>query len=219
MSLPYAHIGVALATVLFVWLESRLTRRLSDVASALREPIRWRSPAESSPRSRYHPLHKLTVAAFYLWTGSQAMMLLPRFWVLALEVWDSRRARAPVPAALRMRLAGRHRRRRSSSPGRCRTPSGSACCGRWSRCWCWRTGSRAPSSAIAGTGRRRARWKQRSRDGPCSAARRTSRCSRSRSASRWRSRPLVDFQFKYYAQLMYPEPHALAQFQDDSTSA
>src|SRR5439155_12841316 len=38
-----------------------------------------------------------TAVLFYVWTGSQAMMLLPHFWVMALDVWDSRRARRLFP--------------------------------------------------------------------------------------------------------------------------
>jgi hypothetical protein len=41
--------------------------------------------------------HRLTTALFYVWTGSQAMMLLPHFWGLALDIWDSRRARLLFP--------------------------------------------------------------------------------------------------------------------------
>src|SRR5207237_399238 len=38
-----------------------------------------------------------TAGVFYLCTGSQAMILLPHFWVLALDVWYSRRARKLFP--------------------------------------------------------------------------------------------------------------------------
>jgi len=44
------------------------------------------------PRARHW-----TIVGFYIWTGSQAMMLLPHFWALALDVWDSRRARKVFP--------------------------------------------------------------------------------------------------------------------------
>src|SRR5262245_40674762 len=96
MSLPYAYVGVALTTVLFVWVESRLTRNLSQVAATHVSQYVAITCATLAALA-YHPMHKLVVAAFYLWTGSQAMMLLPHFWVLALEVWDSRRARRLFP--------------------------------------------------------------------------------------------------------------------------
>src|SRR5215467_11372859 len=96
MALPYAYIGVALATIVFVWIESRLMRRLTHVGSAHLSQYLAIACAILAALA-YHPFHRLVVAAFYLWTGSQAMMLLPHFWVLALEVWDSRRARRLFP--------------------------------------------------------------------------------------------------------------------------
>src|SRR5258705_1859947 len=47
-----------------------------------------------------------TIVWFCLWTGSQAMMLLPHFWGLALDVWDSRRARHVFPVMAGFGLTG-----------------------------------------------------------------------------------------------------------------
>ncbi len=96
LALPYAYTGVALASVVFVWLESLVARRFTQVgATRLNQYVAIGfsiAAAVSFPFAR-HP----TTAAFYLWTGSQAMMLLPHFWVLVLDVWDSRRARRLIP--------------------------------------------------------------------------------------------------------------------------
>jgi hypothetical protein len=46
------------------------------------------------------------VAAFYIWTGSQLMMLIPQFWILALDLWDSRQARTIFPFLTGCGLAG-----------------------------------------------------------------------------------------------------------------
>ncbi len=96
LALPYAYIGVALASVGFVWLESRVAGRFTRVsATRLHQYI---AIVFSLAAAAVYPLARhWTAAAFYLWTGSQAMMLLPHFWVLALDVWDSRRARRLFP--------------------------------------------------------------------------------------------------------------------------
>lgn len=96
LRLPYAYIGVALASAAFVWLEGRVANRYTRIDAG-----RWNqyaSIALSLASVFAFPLWpRVTTGFFYVWTGSQAMMLLPHFWVLALEVWDSRRARRVFP--------------------------------------------------------------------------------------------------------------------------
>lgn len=105
VTLPYMYIGVALLSALFVWMESFLTRmmtrdgaaRVSQLAAVGFSVL----AAVALPLERHW-----TTACFYLWTGSQAMMLLPHFWLLALDVWDSRRARRIFPILTGFGLLG-----------------------------------------------------------------------------------------------------------------
>ena len=105
VTLPYMYIGVALLSALFVWMESLLTRvltrqgatRVSQLAAVGFSVL----AAIALPLERHW-----TIACFYLWTGSQAMMLLPQFWLLALDVWDSRRARRTFPILTGFGLLG-----------------------------------------------------------------------------------------------------------------
>jgi len=96
LSLPYAYIGVALASAGYVWLESRVARRFPHVgASRFNQYVAIgfsMLAAAALQRARHW-----TTGVFYLWTGGQAMMLLPHFWGLALDVWNSRRARRLFP--------------------------------------------------------------------------------------------------------------------------
>src|SRR5262245_22461677 len=81
LALPYAYVGVALASVLSVWMETRVARRLTR-AHATRF-TQLLAIACSVAAAIVFPLAKhATAAVFYLWTGSQAMMLLPPFWVM-----------------------------------------------------------------------------------------------------------------------------------------
>ena len=95
-ALPYAYIGVALAAAGFVWLESLVSHRFArGGATRFNQYLAIGFSilaAAILPTARHW-----TVAGFYVWTGSQAMMLLPHFWSLALDVWDSRRARDIFP--------------------------------------------------------------------------------------------------------------------------
>jgi AAA family ATP:ADP antiporter len=95
-ALPYAYIGVALASAGFVWLESRVQRRYTRVAASRFSQILAIAFSIFAAIVFPHAPHR-TAAMFYLWTGSQAMLLLPHFWLLALDVWDSRRARRLFP--------------------------------------------------------------------------------------------------------------------------
>ncbi|HET8947714.1 MAG TPA: Npt1/Npt2 family nucleotide transporter [Candidatus Polarisedimenticolia bacterium] len=96
LSLPYAYIAVALCSAGYVFVESHVAyafprlgaRRFSQtVAIACSLAL-----AVALPRARH-----TTAALFYLWVSSQALMLLPHFWALALDLWDSRRARRLFP--------------------------------------------------------------------------------------------------------------------------
>jgi HEAT repeat protein len=95
-ALPYAYIGVAVAAAAFVWLESMVAHRFTrGGATRFNQYLAIGFSAFVAvilPSERHW-----TIAAFYIWTGSQAMMLLPHFWALALDVWDSRRARSIFP--------------------------------------------------------------------------------------------------------------------------
>jgi len=96
LALPYAYIGVALAAVGFVWIEARITRRYPRGGATRFN--QFAAIGFAILAALMLPLeHHWTILAFYVWTGSQAMMILPHFWALALEVWDSRRARTVFP--------------------------------------------------------------------------------------------------------------------------
>jgi len=96
LALPYAYIGVAIGAVGFVWLESIVARRFTRVGATRFTQVAAIGfsvmAAALLPSARHW-----TILAFYIWTGSQAMMILPHFWALALDVWDSRRARGVFP--------------------------------------------------------------------------------------------------------------------------
>jgi AAA family ATP:ADP antiporter len=105
LSLPYAYIGVAFASAGYVWLDSALARRLTHVGSSRFNQyaaiVLSILAAVALPISRHW-----TAGLFYLWTGSQAMMLIPNFWALALDLWDSRRARRLFPLLTGCGLVG-----------------------------------------------------------------------------------------------------------------
>ena len=96
LALPYAYIGVAFASAGYVWLESRLARRLTHVGSSRFTQYTAIGCSIVASAALPHARH-WTTALYYIWTGSQAMMLLPHFWGLALDVWNSRRARLLFP--------------------------------------------------------------------------------------------------------------------------
>jgi AAA family ATP:ADP antiporter len=96
LALPYAYIGVALTSAAYIWMESRVSRRFSQVGASRFNQCAAIGcsllAAAALPHAR-----RVTAGLFYLWTGGQAMMLLPHFWGLALDVWSSRRARRLFP--------------------------------------------------------------------------------------------------------------------------
>src|SRR5690349_5903519 len=89
LALPYGYIGVALAAAGFVWLESRVSLRFKLVGATRFN--QYAAIGFSILAALVFPLaRRWTTAVFYVWAGSQAMMLLPHFWALAVDVWDSR---------------------------------------------------------------------------------------------------------------------------------
>ncbi len=96
LKLPYAYIGVAIASVGFVWLESLIARRWTGIGAARFSQYFAIACSLAAALAYPHAPHR-TAALFYVWTGSQAMMLIPHFWGLALDLWDSRRARVVFP--------------------------------------------------------------------------------------------------------------------------
>jgi ATP/ADP translocase len=96
LALPYGYVAVALGSAGFVWLESRWARRFKRVG-ATRFSQYLAIVISIAAALAYPHAHRWTAAVFYVWAGSQAMMLLPHFWVLALDTWDSRRARRVFP--------------------------------------------------------------------------------------------------------------------------
>ncbi len=95
-ALPWGYLGVALASIAIVAVDARVTARLARAGTAaLGQTV---ALALSIAFAALYPFHKHLVAGlFYVWAGSQAMMLMSYFWLLALELWDSRRAQAILP--------------------------------------------------------------------------------------------------------------------------
>lgn len=104
-SLPYGYIAVAAAAAIFIWSEPRLIRSLKhSTASTVAHAT---AIGATVATALLFPFEKhWLVAAFYIWTGSQLMMLIPQFWVLALDLWDSRQARTIFPILTGCGLAG-----------------------------------------------------------------------------------------------------------------
>jgi hypothetical protein len=74
-----------------------LTLKLARAPSDRRSARRWRSPSPSSFAALYTWNRHWVAGAFYVWAGSQALMILSYFWLLALELWDARAAQAILP--------------------------------------------------------------------------------------------------------------------------
>lgn len=210
LALPYAYIGVAVAAVGFVWVESIVARRFALVGAT-----RFNQYAAIAfsviavlmlPRARHW-----TIVGFYIWTGSQAMMILPHFWALALDVWDSRRARKVFPLF-----------------GGCGLLGGLAggAFAAWSTPILHQTGLMWTLSGLLVGAYALTRVVERHR------ARRPTVTEVSSTTSRWQIilrssyikilavglalsvvvSTLVDFQFKMFLQHVYPDPHALTKF-------
>jgi ATP/ADP translocase len=210
LALPYGYIGVALAAAGFVWLESRVSLRFRGVGATRFN--QYAAIGFSILAALVFPFaRRWTVAVFYVWAGSQAMMLLPHFWALALDVWDSRRARSVFPLL-----------------GACGLIGGLAggAFAAWATPIVKRDGLMWSLSGLLIVAHLLTRVVERRR------ARRTGPSDVAHGVSHWeiirRSKyikilaaglalsvivsTLVDFQFKIIIQKMYPDPHALTQF-------
>jgi len=210
LALPYGYIGVALAAAGFVWLESRVALRFKRVGATRFN--QYAAIGFSLVAAAVFPIARhWTTAVFYIWAGSQAMMLLPHFWALALDVWDSRRARTVFPLL-----------------GSCGLIGGLAggAYAAWATPVVKRDGLMWSLSALLIVSHLLTRVIERHR------ARRTEPIEVSQTVSAWaiilRSNyikvlaaglalsvivsTLVDFQFKLFIQKLYPDPHALTQF-------
>jgi ATP/ADP translocase len=210
LALPYGYIAVALAAVGFVWLESRVALRFKLVGATRFN--QYAAIGFSILAALVFPIARhWTVAVFYVWAGSQAMMLLPHFWALAIDVWDSRRARSVFPLL-----------------GGCGLVGGLAggAFAAWATPIVKRDGLMWTLSGLLIVGHLITRLIERHR------ARRPGPVDVSHTVSHWaiirRSNyikilaaglalsvivsTLVDFQFKIFIQKIYPDPHALTQF-------
>ena len=210
LALPYAYIAVAVTSILYVWIEGRLLRRFTRIgATYLNQYIAIGfslAAAAVFPTERHG-----TALALYLWTGSQAMILLPHFWVLALDIWDSRRARKLFPLFTACGLAG--------------AVLGGVMAG-WLTPFVKRVGLLWIMAGLLIVAHFMTRWVYRHRRHRTSAMESTAPTSRWRIISKSRYLQIlaatlalsvivatfVDFQFKYFAQHAYPDPHALTQF-------
>src|SRR5262245_4440855 len=91
-ALPWGYLAVAAASIALLAAESRAVRFLSN-ARGLQTLSQWLAIgicAATALLERQRP--PWLPAAFYVWTGSQAMLLLSQFWITALDAWDSQRA-------------------------------------------------------------------------------------------------------------------------------
>jgi ATP/ADP translocase/HEAT repeat protein len=210
LALPYGYIAVALAAAGFVWLESRISLRHKLVGATRFN--QYAAIGFSILAALVFPFARRgTIAVFYVWAGSQAMMLLPHFWALAVDVWDSRRARSVFPLL-----------------GGCGLVGGLAggAFAAWATPIVKRDGLMWALSALLIAAHLLTRVVERHR------VRRPGPIDVSHTVSHWeiirRSTyikilaaglalsvivsTLVDFQFKMFIQRIYPDPHALTQF-------
>lgn len=210
LALPYAYLAVAVASVGFLWVESRVARRYQRLRAArFNQYLAIGCSIAAALVFPHAP--RVTTALFYVWTGSQAMMLLPHFWGLALDVWDSRRARLLFPLLAGSGLIG--------------GLAGGGLAG-WSLPIVQRIGLMwvLPALLLAAHVLTRAIERHRSRkpgpkvvpstDSPWKIIARSSyiRIFVAALTLSVVVGTLVDFQFKYYILRLYPNPHDLTQF-------
>jgi ATP/ADP translocase/HEAT repeat protein len=210
LALPYGYIGVALAAAGFVWLESRVALSFKRVGATRFN--QYAAIGFSLIAAAVFPIARhWTTAMFYVWAGSQAMMLLPHFWALALDVWDSRRARSVFPLLGGCGLVG-------GLVGGAFAAWATPVVKRDGLMWtvsCLLIVAHLLTRVIE---RRRAR-----RPGPIEVAQTVSGWEIIRRSTYIKVlaaglalsvivSTLVDFQFKIFIQKLYPDPHALTQF-------
>lgn len=95
-ALPFGYIAVAAATIVLVKAETWLSRRRSRPGFIADTQLM--AIAASGAAALLLPAEQRWLAlGFYIWSGSQGMLLLSHFWALALDVWDSQRARRIFP--------------------------------------------------------------------------------------------------------------------------
>jgi ATP:ADP antiporter, AAA family len=210
LALPYGYIGVALAAVGFVWLEARAASRFKRVGGTRFN--QYAAIGFSILAASLFPFaRRWTTAVFYVWAGSQAMMLLPHFWGLALDVWDSRRARSVFPFLGGCGLVG-------GLVGGAYAAWATPVVGRDGLMWSLSGLLIAAHLLTRVIERHRAR-----RPGPIEVSHTVTAWEIIRRSSYIKVlavalalsvivSTLVDFQFKIFIQKMYPDPHALTQF-------
>jgi len=104
-ALPYGYVAVAIASVALVKVEPFVTRYLPRVGVVALGQLA--AIACSVAAAVILPLdQRWFAAAFYVWAGSQGMMLVVHFWGLAHDVWDTRGARRVFPLLAGCGLAG-----------------------------------------------------------------------------------------------------------------
>ncbi|HEV8202170.1 MAG TPA: HEAT repeat domain-containing protein [Candidatus Polarisedimenticolia bacterium] len=210
LSLPYAYIAVAFCSAGYVFLESRVAHAFPRLGA--RRFNQWTAIllslalAMALPRAPH-----VTSGLLYLWVSSQAMMLLPHFWAMGLDLWDSQRARRLFPllggCGLVGGLAGGAI---AAASAKVLPPTGLI----------WALPAlllvvRLLTSGIEGRHvEHAASIPAATRDSSWDIIRR-SRYIKILAVALTLSvciSTLVDFQFKIFAQKMYPEPHDLTRF-------
>ncbi|HET9328294.1 MAG TPA: HEAT repeat domain-containing protein [Candidatus Eisenbacteria bacterium] len=210
LALPYAYVAVAVGSAAFVWLESEIVRRYTRVDpmhfNQLLAILIGTGLAFAYPLARHW-----TAAALYVWTGSQVLLLLSHFWVLALDVWDSRKARSVFPVLSGFGLLG-------GLLGGGLAASLTSVVRREGLIWLLTIlliAAQLLTRIIELRHRRRPRLAEAQ-----SAISRWGIVRRSKYIKIFVAglalsvivSTLVDFQFKYFIQRLYPNPHRLAEF-------
>jgi ATP/ADP translocase/CRP-like cAMP-binding protein len=104
-ALPWGYVAVALAAVALIGLEARVSRRLNrGTVSDLNQYVAIGMCALAAALQPFEPAW--LPALFYVWSGSQALLLLSHFWITALDAWDSQRARVIFPLLTGFGLLG-----------------------------------------------------------------------------------------------------------------
>jgi AAA family ATP:ADP antiporter len=102
-ALPYGYLGVALVAVVMM----SLLPRLRVVTGRIQNLAHWFALAASLAAALlFHARWHWLPALYYVWVGSQAMLLISHFWLAALDAWDSRRARTLFPILAGFGLLG-----------------------------------------------------------------------------------------------------------------
>jgi AAA family ATP:ADP antiporter len=104
-ALPWGYVAVALASAALIGLETRISRRLTR--GTLADLNQYVAIAICALAATLDPLEPPWLpAVLYVWTGSQALLLLSHFWIGALDAWDSQRARTIFPLLTGFGLLG-----------------------------------------------------------------------------------------------------------------